>query len=496
MEVILNPNKIEDYRLFLKIKSLPRYRITGHVAEFPDEYAVNLGLAYRKKRAGTYKPPSFLFDYQADISKLAIRKRKFAVFADCGLGKSLIFLEHAIAAAADLGRRRNVLIISPLMVIKQTMAEAEKFYGNKLTVDIVRASQLKEWLKNGRGIGITNYEAITDDLEPGKLGAIILDESSLLKSHYGKWGTRIIYLGKGLHWKSSYTGTPAPNDRIEYANQAVFLDQFPTVNSFLARYFVNKGNTSERWEMKRHATGPFYRSLSHWSIFLANPATYGWKDNCGNIPPIITHVHDIDLTQEQHDVARQLTGDLFATTTGGIASRSTMAQLAKGRFRGEDVETLKPAYIRDLVGTWKDKESTIIWCRFNDEQERIARMFPNAANISGDTPLYKREELIDDFKAGRRTELVSKGKILGFGLNLQVATRQVFSTCHDSYEEFYQCVKRSNRVGSTKPLNVHLPITDLERPMLDNVLRKAAMVQADTEEQERIFRENFDGSFA
>ena len=141
-----------------------------------------------------------------------------------------------------------------------------------------------------------------------------------------------------------------------------------------------------------------------------------------------------------------------------------------------------------MVASWPD-ESTIIWCRYNDEQAHLASLFPDAANIAGETPYADRLSLLDDFKAKRRRVLISKPKVLGFGLNLQVATRQVFSACDDSYEEFYQAVKRSNRYGSTRPLNVHIPVTEIEEPMVRNVLRKADRVEADTREQEQLFRE-------
>lgn len=269
----------------------------------------------------------------------------------------------------------------------------------------------------------------------------------------------------------------------------MFLDQYPTVNAFLARFFVNRGQTDNRWELKPHALGPFYRALSHWAIFLTNPATYGWKDNCENIPPIHVHIHDVPLTKEQTTLAIGDSGTMFVNVhAGGITSRQKLGQLAKGKHGGKQIDTLKPAFIRDLVNSWPE-ESTIIWCIYNDEQERIAAEFPDAANIDGDTPEHRRLELIEDFKAGRRRVLISKGKILGFGLNLQIATRQVFSGLQDSYETYYQCVKRSNRYGSIKPLNVHIPITDIERPMIETVLVKAKRVQEDTEHQERIFKE-------
>lgn len=484
MQVTLNPNSLEDYRLFLRIKQLPRYRIAGRVAEFPDEYTGTLGLARAPLQSADYRPSGYLFDYQRDISALAIRKRKFAVFMDCGLGKTAVLLEFARHAAANVGGRR-VLIVSPLMVVKQTVREAARFYSD-LPIEQVRAADLNGWLRGGPGIGITNYEALTNSVDAGRLGALILDESSMLKSHYGKWGQRCLELGAGLDWKLCLTGTPAPNDRIEYANHAVFLDQFPNVNSFLARFFVNRGQTDNRWELKAHALRPFYTALSHWCIFVTNPGTYGWRDNCESVPPIRVHIHDVPLTEAQRELVSNAGGDMFGTP-GGITSRAKLSQLAKGRHGGEEVDTRKPEFIRDLVRSWPE-ESTLVWCIYNAEQESLCRVMPEAASISGDTPQDDRDRIIADFQAGKVKTLITKPKILGFGLNLQVATRQVFSGLVDSYETYYQAVKRSNRYGSTRPLNVHLPITPIERAMVDTVLAKAKRVQADTEEQERLFK--------
>lgn len=491
MRMILNPNSIEDYRTFLRIKRLPTYRIRGCIAAFPDEYAERVG---REVEAATkaveYDPPAWMFDYQAAVTRLAISKQKFATFIECGLGKTNILLEFAKHAAKVLGISRRVLIVSPLMVVRQTMQEAEKFYPEGYPIEQVKAAGLQGWLDSqGDTIGITNYEAIRDDLRSGRLGGLVLDESSMLKSHYGKWGTKIIEMGKGLDWKLCCTGTPAPNDRIEYANHAVFMDAFPNVNAFLAKFFVNRGQTSERWELKHHALRPFYTALSHWCIFLTNPATYGWQDNSETIPPIIVHEHDVPLTDEQANLAFGSKGRMFADKIGGITSRSVLSQIAKGSYKGQRIETLKPRFIRDLVDSWPD-ESTIIWCKFNAEQERLEEAFPEAESLKGDTKFEQRAEAIAAFKAGTLHTLISKPEILGFGLNLQRATRQVFSACDDSYEDWHQCLKRSNRVGSNRPLNAHLPMTDIERPLMENVLRKARMVQADTEEQEKIFKES------
>ena len=487
VRVFLDTDRPEHYELFLKLKRLPRVRFQGRTVLVPAEYAASLGMDASVPDVD-YEPRPFLFDYQRDITRLAIRKRRFAVFADCGLGKSLILLEFARHCASVLPAGRAILICSPLMVCRQTLAEARRFYGDSLPLEQVPARELSTWLARGSGrIGITNYEAITEGVRPGRLGSLILDESSLLKSHYGKWGQRLIDIGAGLDWKLCLTGTPAPNDRIEYANHAVFLDREPTVNSFLARYFVNRGQTDNRWELKPHALAPFYRSLSDWCIFLTDPATYGWKDNvASNMPPIHVHVHDVDLTEEQVALSVKAGGDMFGTP-GGITSRAKLSQLAKGKHQGRKVDTNKPAFIRDLIATWPD-ESTIVWTVYNDEQDTIEQALPGAVGIRGDTPYEDRARIIEDFQAGRVRTLVTKAKVLGYGLNLQIATRQVFSGLVDSYEGYHQAVKRSNRIGSTRPLNVHIPVTAIERPMIETVLAKASRVQHDTEEQERIFQ--------
>lgn len=483
----LDPTRPDHYALFLRIKGLPRVRFHGRTALVPVEYAHRVTGSPGPSPDQHLKLPGFLFDYQRDIVKLALRKQRFAVFAQCGLGKTQMLLEYARQVKRRIGNR-NILIVCPLMVVKQTLAEAKRFYGDRLPIDTVTASELPSWIRTSTGIGITNFEAIRDGLKRGNLGSLIIDESSCLKSHYGKWGQRLIELGAGLTWKLCLTGTPAPNDRIEYANHAVFLDRHPTINAFLARYFVNRGQTDNRWELKPHALRPFYRDLSDWCIFLENPATYGWKDNVGNIPPIKVTIHDVDLTDEQATALMASSGMLVAVP-GGITKRGVLAQISKGHYKGTVIKTNKTGFIRDLIATWSDHESTIVWCRYDKEQDGLASALQGAASISGKTPQEERERIITAFQSGTIKTLITKPKILGFGLNLQIATRQVFSSCQDSWEEFHQAVKRSNRIGSTIPLNVHIPVTSAERPMMENVLRKADRIQHDSEEQEKLFKE-------
>ena len=472
---------IEAYKLFLKIKCLPRYEMHGRVAVVPDEYGSQLGIVSGvAEEYSDYLPKEGLFDYQRDIVRLAILKKKYAIFADCGLGKTLMLLEFARHVRAV--QNKPVLIVSPLMVVQQTIDEAAKFYGDALPIEKVVAKDLNNWMSTSEGkLGITNYDALKDETSSGDLGGLILDESSMLKSHYGKWGQVCLRLGAGVEWKLALTGTPAPNDRIEFANHAVFLDAFPNVNSFLARFFVNRGQTSERWELKPHALEPFYKALSHWSIFLNDPSTYGWKDNVQSIPPIHVNIEEVEMSDQQTRSVQELTGQLFVTNLGGITTRAKLSRMAKCESSG------KPKYIAELVREF-GRESTIIWCRYNDEQQAILQLLPEAASIDGNTPHEERQKIIDSFKAGKIRVLITKPKILGFGLNLQICTRQVFSGLQDSYEEYYQAVKRSNRIGSSRPLMVHIPVTDIERPMIENVLRKASRVELDTKKQEEMFR--------
>lgn len=486
MQITFDPKNINSYRQFLQLKRLPAWHIRGRLGSFPDQFADRMGMA---ATVGTsqYTPEPFMFDYQRDVATMAVERRKFAVFADCGLGKTLIHLSYA-RHVAGLGNR--VLILTPPLVVRQTIAEAAEFWGDDYQLDQVTAKTLPEWLYGeGPAIGITNYESLKRDTPQGNLGALILDESSILKSHYGHYAAICLRLGRGLDWKLCGTGTPAPNDRIEYANHAVFLDKFPTVNSFLAKYFVNRGQTDARWELKPHALRPFYRALSSWCIFLSDPAVYGWKDNCNTLPPIHTHIHEVEMTFDQRKWVHTHLGSLVAVRTGGITKRSAYGQVAKGFWKGEKFDTNKYEFIRDLIDTWRGDESTLVWCLYDAEQS-AAKKATDGASLDGKTPMPQRIETVERFKAGEERVLISKPRILGFGLNLQVATRQVFSGLQDSYESYYQCVKRSNRIGSTKPLNVHIPVTDLEYPMVENVLNKADRVDADTREQEALFRES------
>jgi superfamily II DNA or RNA helicase len=485
IRMTMDVKSARDYETFLAVRKLPSYGVRGRDVEFPEEYAAEITGNSVARKTTDFVPSEFLFDYQRDIAAMAVRKEKFCVFADCGLGKTLILLEYAKHCASILPKGQCVLIISPLMVVSQTVAEASRWYGDDLPIEVVPSSGLAGFLSSGGRVGITNYEALKEDIPQGRLGALIVDESSMLKSAYGHYGTEIVRLGKGLRWKLALTGTPAPNDRIEYGNHAVLMDAFKTNNEFLARYFVNRGETQNRWEILPHAVKRFYRDLLHWCIFLTNPSVYGWQDNCETIPPINVHIEHVEMTDDQNRAVRDMTGSLFVGKMGGITTRQKLSRIAKGK----GCESLKPEYIRRLVESWKHDRQTIVWCLYNDEQDGLAAMMPDAGSIDGTTPIAERQRIIDDYKRGAIRTLISKPKIMGFGLNLQCCTKMVFSGLQDSYESYYQAVKRANRYGATHPLDVHIPVTEVEVPMIETVLAKAKRVAEDTAEQERLFKE-------
>ena len=200
MQIHFNTRSADEYRMFLKVRQCPMYHFKGTSAIVPDEYAKSLGMKVKRPKTADYTSIDGLFDYQRDITRTAIQKRKYAIFADCGLGKTMMILEYARHAATVT--RGKILIVSPLMVCNQTVEEAVKWYGEQNGIARIRAMDLQHWLStdpNGfdSQIAVTNYESIREGLDPRKLAGLILDESSMLKSHYGAWGTRLIELGRG-----------------------------------------------------------------------------------------------------------------------------------------------------------------------------------------------------------------------------------------------------------------------------------------------------------
>ena len=505
---------LEMYGLFLKTKKLPESQITydwerdAYKLTTPARFAGMLGASVAAAVREALEISGFLFDYQRFIVRTALEARRYAIYADCGLGKTLMFLEWARHVIAGTGGR--VLIISPLQVIEQTRDESARFYGEGLPVERIETrAALVEWLKRpGPGLGITNYEKMVDGLMPELryLAGLVLDESSILKSGGGVTKWNLIKSSKGIEYKLSCTATPAPNDIMEYASQAGFLEKLRTEGEILWTFFTRdkKGN----WRIKPHAREGFYRFMASWSIFLRNPAHYGWEDNLSKIPAPEFHEYRLPPTDEQMGMASGMFHETGAGLLGdralGITQRTKLSQIAKGFIyegkKARGIPSPKPEFIGDLIRREiADGRQVLVWTVFDEEARLIADRLAgvNFAVLDGSVKEKARRPILERFRRGELDVLVSKASMLGFGMNFQCCSSMIFSGWDDSYERFYQAVKRAIRYGQTQSVRVHLPfISELEGVILENVLRKKGNFEADAEEQERYYKLALEGMAA
>jgi hypothetical protein len=513
-EVEFGSFDLEAYGLFLRAKKLPESQLTydwerdAYRLTTPARFAGMLGENLPAMEREALEISGFLWDYQRFIVRTALAAQRYAIYADCGLGKTLMFLEWARHVIAATGGR--VLILSPLQVIEQTREEASRFYGEGLPVERIETrAALVEWLKRpGPGLGITNYEKLIDGLLPELryLAGLVCDESSILKSGGGVIKWNLIKSSKGIEYKLSCTATPAPNDIMEYASQAGFLEKLRTEGEILWTFFTRdkKGN----WRIKPHAREGFYRFMASWSIFLRNPAHYGWEDNLSKIPAPEFHEHRLQATDEQMAIASGLFHEAGAGLLGdqslGITQRTKLSQIAKGFIyagkKAEPIPSPKPEFIADLIRREVAAgRQVLVWTVFDEEARLIAERLSGVpfAVLDGSVKQKARLPILEAFRRGELGVLVSKGSMLGFGMNFQCCGAMIFSGWDDSYERFYQEVKRAHRYGQTRRLQIHLPfIPELEGVILENVLRKKGNFEADAAEQERYYKLALEGMAA
>jgi len=515
----------EEYDVFLRAKRLPESRLSYDYAadrytiETPARYASLLGVNPKAITPADLLPlPEFLFEHQGEIVKLALAAKTYAVWSDCGSGKTLIELEFARQVVHLTGGR--FLIFTLNEIVGQTIAEAERFYGDSLPIlRLESREQMRDWCKNGDGrhsIAITNYEKMNPD-ESGQvvqelkyLAGVALDESSRLKAGGGKQKWALIHSCKGIEYKLSCTATPAPNDVIEFASQASFLERMRSENEIIWTFFTKDKETGE-WTVKRHAQAAFFEWMCAWSIYLRDARRYGWSRNVELPPEPIIFKHKIDITIEQVEAARAYNTDvlgqsmLFATQAQGIVGRSKLSQIAKGfvydKVRGtQRIPSLKPAFVADLIR--KEAASglqVLVWTVFDEESEIIVEAMRHVAGgpdienlcfatLHGKQKPAERAETIEQFKSGEVNILISKAKLLGYGMNLQHVGSMIYSGWNDSFEEFYQSLRRAVRYGQTRNVRVHLPyIHELEYAQLENVLRKETQFVEMIERQENAY---------
>ena len=386
---------------------------------------------------------SNLFDFQRTIVSWAIRRGRAAIFADTGLGKTLMQLSWAHDVASHTGG--SVLVLAPLAVSEQTIEQGAKF-----GIEVKRVPKGES--VDGPGIWITNYERI-DAIDFGSLAGLVLDESSILKSQDGKTRTKIIEQSQSVPYRLSCTATPSPNDFDELGNQCEFLGVM-TRNEMLATYFVNDTGDTGTWKLKGWGASRFWEWMGSWAVVLRSPSDLGFDGSRYELPPLEYFEHVVET--------EPLGDDLFSRPAMGLAERR--------KAQRNSVEARCQA-LADLVNQ-EPNDPWLIWCHLNDEADLLAKMIPGAVNVKGsDTPESKAENLLG-FANGKFRVLVTKPKLAGMGMNWQHCARMAFVGLDDSFEKFYQAVRRCYRFGQTRSVQVHMFTAENEGQILANLKRK------------------------
>jgi hypothetical protein len=383
-----------------------------------------------------------LFPFQRDITRWALRRGRAAIFAGTGLGKTAMQLEWARQVAAYTGG--DVLILAPLAVSQQTVREGEKF---GITVTLCQ-----DGADVRPGVNITNYERL-HRFDATRFAGVVLDESSILKAYSGATRTAIIEAFAQTPYRLACTATPAPNDYMELGNHAEFLGVMSRVE-MLAMFFVHDGGDTSQWRLKGHAEGDFWRWMASWAVMLRRPSDLGYEDGAFNLPPLVMHEHVLESR-----VAPQ--GMLFAVEALTLSERR-----AARRASMADRVTAAAALAN---GT---DEPFLVWCDLNDESRALTAAIDGAVEITGSDPPEVKERRMLDFSDGHIRVLVTKPSIAGFGMNWQHCPNVVFVGLSDSWESYYQAIRRCWRFGQTRPVQCHVITSTAEGAVVQNIQRK------------------------
>lgn len=393
--------------------------------------------------------------FQRVITEWALRRGRAAIFEDTGLGKTLQQLVWARAVADHV--QGKALILTPLAVAEQTVQEAAKF-------GIVDVSYASAGRLANTDIIVTNYERL-HRFDPAEYAAIVLDESSIIKSHDSKTRASLIEAFRDTPWKLACTATPAPNDYTELGNHAEFLGVM-TEKEMLAMFFVHDGSVrahgNQEWRLKRHAEQDFWRWLSSWAVVIRSPEDLGFEEPGYRLPPI--HHHQVVVQAEYKPTG----GYLFPMEA------RTMSERLSVRRDSIDARVTRAA---DIVNAEPGKP-WLVWCNLNAEADALIEAISGAVQVAGsDDPDLKKRRLLG-FCRGEPRVLVTKPKIGGWGMNWQHCADMVFIGLNDSFEQLYQAKRRCWRFGQTKPVNVYLIASELEGAVVANVERKEREFEA------------------
>lgn len=384
-----------------------------------------------------------LFDFQHAIVSWAVRRGRAAIFADTGLGKTLMQLSWADEVASHTGGM--VLILAPLAVSEQTIEQGKTF---GIEVKRVPHGQAPD----APGVWITNYERM-DVIDFAELSGIVLDESSILKAHNGKTRTAIIEASQRVPYRLSCTATPSPNDFDELGNQCEFLGVM-TRTEMLATYFVNDTGDTGTWRLKGWGASKFWEWMGTWAVVLRNPTDLGF-DGSRYILPAPEYFEHVVETE-------QLGDELFA--------RPAQTMLERRKAQRDSIENRCKA-LADVVNA-DTSEPWLIWTHLNDEADMLAELIPGAVNVQGSDSAEVKTKHMLDFASGTLRVLISKPKICGYGMNWQHCARMAFVGLDDSFEKFYQAVRRCYRFGQKRNVHVHVFTAENEGQILANIKRK------------------------
>lgn len=389
-----------------------------------------------------------LFDFQSDIVNWSINRGRACLFEDCGLGKTP---QQLVWADTIRKHKGDVLIAAPLAVSSQTVKEGKKF-GVELEYN--RAGE-----KSKTGITITNYEML-HNFNPGDFSGIVLDESSILKSYTGKFRNQIITDYSRIPFKLACTATPAPNDLMELGNHSEFVGAMSR-EEMLAMFFVHDGGDTQKWRLKGHAQDEFWKWVCSWAVMVKSPSDLGYEDRDFILPALNMHeiIVDVDHTK--------------ATESLFFMEAKTLQERQQAR-RDSLVERCKRA--AEIANS--TDEPWLIWCDRNDESSLLSKLIKDSKEIKGsDKPEYKENTMLG-FSDGTVKKIITKPSIAGFGMNWQHCCKVIFVGLSDSYEQFYQAVRRSWRFGQKNPVDCYVVTSTIEGAVVSNIKRKEQQAES------------------
>ena len=411
--------------------------MTSEYEAFLESKRLLVGTKGPSVEAGEVNP--ILFPFQRDLVTWAVRKGRAALFADTGLGKTYMQLEWARL----IGER--TLIVAPLSVARQTTREAGKL---GLQVHYSRGDRFD-------GISITNYEMV-EHFDPADYGAVVLDESSILKALEGKTRRRLIEMFADTPYRLCATATPAPNDISEIGNHSEFLGVMAH-HEMLSAFFVHGSlgeGEKDGWRLKGHAEDAFYRWLASWGMAIRKPSDLGYEDDGFALPPLTIRPEFVTSTYVPD-------GQLFFAGLKGVTDRAAVR-----RGTTEDRVNLAAGLVNDSADQW------IVWHGLNAEGDALLKAIPGAVMVEGSQSPEEKATALEAFQDGAFRVLITKPSIAGFGMNFQNAHRMAFVGLSDSWESYYQSIRRCWRFGQTEPVEAVIVLSDAEAAIYENVMGK------------------------